>query len=101
MNRRFAGPLIVGAALVFSIASARAGPCTSKIAQFEKAVCQSANNPDRRTDGGPINWRPAGPPADARLGEAGRGARASIVRRAMARAKRLDARAIAPGARAL
>src|SRR5262249_40058162 len=34
----------------------------------------------RRTDGAPINWRTTRSPTGARFGEAGRGARASIVR---------------------
>ena len=45
MNRRFIAALVVGAALALGVASAQAGPCSNKIAQFEQAVRQSANNP--------------------------------------------------------
>ena len=46
MNRRVATALVIGAALVLGAASAHAGPCGSKIAQFETIVRQSANNSD-------------------------------------------------------
>ena len=91
MNRRFA-VVVAGAALVLFAASAHAGPCSSKIAQFEKAVRQSANNPDA----GPtapqsiralLDRQPT--PPSVKLAE--ERAQASFDA-AMARAKRLDAR---------
>jgi hypothetical protein len=44
MNRRIAAALVMGTALGPLAVPARAGPCTEKIAQFEKAVRQSAKN---------------------------------------------------------
>ena len=38
--------LLVAAALGLSVAAAHAGPCSSRIAQFEQAVRQSAGNPN-------------------------------------------------------
>ena len=91
MNRRFA-VVVAGAALVLFAASAHAGPCSSKIAQFKQAVRQSANNPDA----GPtapqsiralLDRQPT--PPSVKLAE--ERAQASFDA-AMARAKRLDAR---------
>src|SRR5262245_18379898 len=45
MNRRCIAALVVGAALPLGVASAQAGRGGNKIAQFEKAVRQSAGNP--------------------------------------------------------
>jgi hypothetical protein len=45
MNRRIAAVLAIGAALGLFAVPAHAGPCTERIAQFEKAVRQSAENP--------------------------------------------------------
>jgi hypothetical protein len=45
MNRRIAAALVIGAALGPLAVSAYAGPCTEKIAQFEKAVRESDKNP--------------------------------------------------------
>jgi hypothetical protein len=45
MNRGIAAVLVIGAALGLPAAPAHAGPCTEKIAQFENAVRQSAENP--------------------------------------------------------
>src|SRR5262249_19733005 len=45
LNRRFT-VVVAGAASVLFAVSAHAGPCTTAIAQFERAVRQSANNPD-------------------------------------------------------
>src|SRR5262249_48971807 len=45
LNRRFT-VVVAGAAWVLCAVSAHAGPCTTAIAQFERAVRQSANNPD-------------------------------------------------------
>jgi hypothetical protein len=75
MNRRFAAPLVAGAALVLCAASAHAGPCTTAIARFEQAVRQSAGGPERRADGAAIDRRTARSSTDARLGETRRGAR--------------------------
>jgi hypothetical protein len=45
MNRRVTAVIIGAAALCLGMASAHSGPCSSKIAQFEQAVRQSAGNP--------------------------------------------------------
>src|SRR6516225_10007485 len=79
MNSRSPVALLIGAALVLCAASALAGPCSSKIAQFEKAVRQSANNPD------------AGPMAPQSIGaQLDRQPAPGSVKRAEERAKRLD-----------
>jgi len=82
---------IVVAALGLSIASAHAGPCTSKIAQFEKAVRQSAGNPNagpmaRQSIGAQLDRQPT--PASVERAE--QRAQATFTA-ALARAKRLDA----------
>ena len=81
-----------GAVLSLSTASAHAGPCTSAIAQFERALRQSGNEPG------------AGPTARQSVGaQLGHQPTPSSVKRAeeraqtnfagaLARAKRLDAR---------
>ena len=43
---RLSATLLVAAALGLSVAAAHAGPCSSRIAQFEQAVRQSAGNPN-------------------------------------------------------
>jgi hypothetical protein len=43
---RPAATLLVAAALGLGVAPAHAGPCSSRIAQFEQAVRQSAGNPN-------------------------------------------------------
>jgi hypothetical protein len=43
---RISATLVVAAALGLGAAPAHAGPCSSKIAQFEQAVRQSARNPN-------------------------------------------------------
>ena len=90
MNSRSPVALLIGAALVLCAASALAGPCSSKIAQFEKAVRQSANNPDA----GPMAPQSIGAqldrqPAPGSVKRAEERAQASFDA-AMARAKRLD-----------
>jgi len=92
MNRRFAAFAVISAALVLSIASAHAGPCTSKIAQFEQAVRQSANNPGAgamatQSIGAQIDRQPT--PGSVKRAE--QRAQATF-NAALARAKRLDAR---------
>src|SRR5215470_98795 len=89
------------AVLLLATASARAGPCTSAIAQFEQAVRQSARNPT------------AGPTASQTVGaQTGRQPTPDSVKRAeesaratfdetLARAKSLDAQGDAGCARAL
>jgi len=72
--------------------SAHAGPCTTAIAQFEKAVRQSANNPDA----GPMAPQSLAAqldrqPTPGSVKRAEERARASFDA-AMARAKRLNAR---------
>jgi hypothetical protein len=90
MNRRFT-VVVVGAALALGVASAHAGPCSSKIAQFEKAVRQSAGNPGA----GPmapqsISAQIDRQPTPGSVKRAEERAQASFDA-AMARAKRLDA----------
>jgi hypothetical protein len=46
MNPMIPAVLIASAVLGLDVVAAEAGPCTKKIAQFEKAVRQSAKNPD-------------------------------------------------------
>lgn len=46
MNRRTTTAPIVVAILGLGVLSAHAGPCTKEIAKFERAVRQSANNPN-------------------------------------------------------
>jgi hypothetical protein len=92
MNRRFAEVLVVGTALVLSVASAYAGPCSNQIAQFEQAVRQSANNPGA----GPMAPQSVGAqidrqPTPGSVKQAERRAQAAF-NAALARAKRLDAR---------
>jgi len=82
---------IVVAALCLSIAAAHAGPCTGKIAQFEKAVRQSANSPNsgpmaRQSVGAQLDRQPT--PASVERAE--QQAQTTFAS-ALARAKRLDA----------
>jgi hypothetical protein len=91
MRRRVTAAGIAGLALGFCAASAHAGPCTHKIAQFEQAVRQSANNPDA----GPMAPQSIGAqldrqPTPGSVKRAEERAQASFDA-AMARAKRLDA----------
>jgi hypothetical protein len=78
--------------LGLSVASAHAGPCTDKIAQFELAVRRSASKPNAgpfapQSIGAQIDRQPT--PASIRRAE--KRARA-IFAATLARAKRLDAR---------
>ena len=80
-----------GAAVVLAAASAQAGPCSNKIARFEQAVRQSANNPGA----GPMAPQSIGAqldrqPTPASVKRAEERAQTSF-NAAMARAKRLDA----------
>ena len=89
MNR---AALVAGAALILGIASAHAGPCSSEIAQFERAVRQSAGDPNagpfaRQSIGAQLGWQPT--PASVRRAE--RRAQAAFEA-TLARAKRRDAR---------
>jgi hypothetical protein len=91
MNLRLAAAIVL-TSLGLSVASARAGPCTDEIAQFELAV--------RRSEGKP-NAGPFAPqsiaaqidrqPTPASIKRAEKRARA-IFSTTLARAKRLDAR---------
>src|SRR5262249_51732277 len=92
MNRRFIATLVVGAALALGVASAQAGPCSNKIAQFEQAVRQSANNPGAgamatQSIGAQIDRQPT-PGSVKRAEERAQ----ATFNAALARAKRLDAR---------
>ena len=82
--------LLVAAALGLSVASAHAGPCSSKIAQFEQAVRQSAGNPNA----GPMAPQSIGAqlgdqPTPASIRRAEQQAQAAFAA-TLARAKRLD-----------
>ena len=91
MNRRATAVLIVAAALCLGVAPAHAGPCSNKIAQFEQAVRQSANNPNA----GPFGAQSIGAqlgqqPTPGSVKQADARAQAAFDA-AMVRAKRLDA----------
>ena len=99
MSRRFAEVLVAGTALVLSVASAHAGPCTTQISQFEQAVRQSANNPGAgpmapQSIGAQIDRQPT-PGSVKRAEERAQAA----FNAALARAKRLDARGDRAGCR--
>jgi hypothetical protein len=82
--------LLVAAALGLSVAAAHAGPCSSRIAQFERAVRQSAENPNA----GPMAPQSIGAqldrqPTPASIKSAEEQAKATFAA-TLARAKRLD-----------
>jgi hypothetical protein len=92
MNRRVTTVIIAATALCLGVASAHAGPCTHKIAQFEQAVRQSANNPGAgpmapQSIGAQLGYQPT--PGSVQRADAR--AQAAFDA-ALARAKRLDAR---------
>src|SRR5262245_22626439 len=83
---------LVAAAVCLGVVPAHAGPCTSKIAQFEQAVRQSAGNPNA----GPMAPQSIGAqldrqPTPGSIKRADESAQATFAA-TMARAKRLDAR---------
>ena len=83
---------LVAAALGLSVAAAHAGPCSSRIAQFEQAVRQSAGNPNAgpmapQSIGTQLDRQPT-PASIKRAEERAKAAFAAIL----ARAKRLDAK---------
>jgi len=92
MIKQTTAAFFVVAAVCLAAATAHAGPCTAKIAQFERAVRQSANNPDAgpmapQSIGAQLGYQPtygSVMSADARAQAA--------FDAALARAKRLDAR---------
>jgi hypothetical protein len=91
MTRRIAGALVVAVALSLSVAAAQAGPCTSKIAQFEQAVRRSAGNPDAgpmapQSIGAQLGYQPT--PSSVKRAE--QQAQATFAA-TLARAKRFDA----------
>src|SRR5207249_6807989 len=74
-----------------SLVTAEAGPCTKEIAQFEKAVHQSAKNPDagptaRQSIGAQLGHQPT--PGSVKQAEE---RTQTTFEGALARAKRLDA----------
>ena len=88
---RLSATLLVAAALGLGVAAAHAGPCSSKIAQFEQAVRQSAGNPNA----GPmapqsIDAQLGYQPTPASIKHAEQRAKATFAA-TLARAKRLDA----------
>jgi hypothetical protein len=91
MRRRVTAVIIAIAAPCLGIAPAHAGPCTSKIAQFEKAVRQSVGNPNA----GPMAPQSVGAqldrqPTPASIKRAEQQAQTTFAA-TLARAKRLDA----------
>ena len=87
---RPAATWIVAAVFGLGITSAHAGPCTSKIAQFEQAVRQSAGNPNAgpmapQSIGAQLGYQPT--PASIKRAE--QQAQAAFAA-TLARAKRLD-----------
>jgi hypothetical protein len=91
MNPRIAAVVLM-AVLGLGIASADAGPCTDKIAQFELAVRQSAGKPNA----GPMAAQSTGAqldrqPTPASIRRAEKRAEAKF-RATLARAKRFDAK---------
>jgi hypothetical protein len=75
---RLSATLLVAAALGLSVAAAHAGPCSSRITQFEQAVRQSAGNPNAGPSA--IDWRTARSPADAGLDQTRRETGESRIR---------------------
>lgn len=91
MNRRIAAACFI-CVLGLSIETAHAGPCSAEIAQFERAVRQSAGNPNagpfaRQSIGAQIDRQPT----PRSIKKAQQRARAQFAA-TLARAKRLDAR---------
>jgi hypothetical protein len=91
MNRRATVAWVVAAYLGVSVTAAYAGPCSSKIAQFEQAVRQSARNPDAgpmapQSVGAQLDRQPT--PASIKRAEAQAQAAFAAT---LARVKRLDA----------
>ncbi len=89
---RLAAAWVVAAAFGLGIGSTHAGPCTSKIAQFEQAVRQSAGNPNAgpmapQSIGAQLGYQPT--PASIKRAE--QQAKATFAA-TLARAKRLDAK---------
>ena len=87
---RLSATLVVAAALGLSVAAAHAGPCSSRIAQFEQAVRQSAGNPNAgpmapQSIGAQLGYQPT--PASIKRAE--QKAQAAFAA-TLARAKRLD-----------
>jgi hypothetical protein len=90
MNPLIPAVLIVSAVLGLNVGAAEAGPCAKEIAQFEKAVRQSAKNPDagptaRQTIGAQLGRQPTR--SSVKQAEA---TAQSTFEKALARAKALD-----------
>src|SRR4029450_4980467 len=97
MNRRAIGTWVAAVAFGLGVASAHAGPCTHKIAQFEHAVRQSATNPGAgpmapQSIGAQLGYQPT-PGSVQRAEERTQAAFAG----ARARGTRLRARGSTPG----
>jgi hypothetical protein len=99
MNPRVTAAFIVAVPFGLGVLSAHAGPCSNKIAQFERAVRQSANNPNAgpfapQSVGAQIDRQPT--PGSVKRAEK----RAQATFQAtLARAKRLDAQGNRAGCR--
>ena len=90
---------LVVAALCVGVGPAHAGPCSSAIARFEKAVRQSAGNPNAGpTAPQSIDAQLDRQPTPASIKRAQARAQAAFAA-ALARAKRLDARGDRAGCR--
>jgi hypothetical protein len=91
MPYKYLVPLIAATALILDLTSARAGPCTAKIRQFERVVRNSKPGPGvgaslPQSIGAQLSYQPT--PDSVR--EAERRARAGFEA-VLARAKKLDA----------
>jgi hypothetical protein len=92
MNRRVTTAFVAAAILGLGVLSVQAGPCSNEIAQFERAVRQSANNPSAgptapQSIGAQIDRQPT--PGSIRQAEA---RTQTAFEATLARSKRFDAR---------
>jgi len=91
MNRSTAG-FVIMAAMSLGVPPAQAGPCSADIARFEEAVRASAGKPDAGAFAPQsVGAQTDREPTPASIARANQRARAAF-NRALARAKRLDAR---------
>jgi hypothetical protein len=89
------------AVLLLGTASARGGPCSNAIAQFEQAVRQSGKNPTAGPTGSQtVNAQTGRQPTPSSVKRAEKSAQTTFGA-ALARAKSLDAQGVAGCSRAL
>ncbi len=92
MTGKLIASLAVGAALILNVAPTHAGPCSNQIAQFEKAVRESASSPNAGpTANQSVGAQLSHQPTPGSLKQATERARAAFDT-VMARARELDAR---------